>query len=108
MRVGQRSQYQFSMQNQVIIEIRILNVLGGPGSSKAEQVDSILNKDRFSHVNVGKLLFEQLKGQNRNGVIPGSNGTTKNAQKYFSDWQNGELLNSVKFDLFFELILHTL
>ena len=71
--------------------------LGGPGSSKAEQVDSILNRDRFCHVNVGKLLFEQLKGKNRNGVLPGANGSTTNAQKYYSDWQNGELLNSVMF-----------
>ena len=69
--------------------------LGGPGSSKAEQVDSILNRDRFCHVNVGKLLYEQLKGQNRNGVLPGAKGSTTNAQKYYSDWQNGELLNSV-------------
>ena len=75
--------------------MNIFNISGGPGSSKADQVESVLNRDRFCHVNVGKLLFEQLKGQNRNGVLPGANGTKKSVQKYFSDWQNGELLNSV-------------
>ena len=84
-----------SFHNGHLIKMSIWFTLGGPGSSKADQVDSILNRDRFCHVNVGKLLFEQLKGQNRNGVLPGANGSTTNAQKYYSDWQNGELLNSV-------------
>ena len=45
---------------------------GGPGSSKAEKIDKIMNNlnDSFQHINVGKLLTEQLSDINTKDRFP--------------------------------------
>ena len=78
------------------VPLYLLFCSGGPGSSKAEQVDKIIDKVRFYHINMGKILIEELKHPHvKNGLS--TNNETTNAQKYFADWQNGELLNSVNY-----------
>ena len=44
---------------------------------------------------MGKLVFKELKLSKSNTVLPSNNGTEV-VQKFFRDWQTGELLNSVK------------
>ena len=90
-----------SIPNFKIVSLWAMNItfyLGGPGSSKAEQVDKILDKKRFYHINMGKLLMEELKHPHANNGLVMNNEET-NMQKYFADWQNGELLNSVRYYL---------
>ena len=71
-------------------------VLGGPGSSKSALVDNILDKECFYHVNVGTLLFEELKNPIvNNSILPRDKGR-KGRQKLLNAWQNGELLDSVR------------
>ena len=71
-------------------------VLGGPGSSKSALVDNILDKECFHHVNVGTLLFEELKNPIVNNSILPRDKRRKGRQKLLSAWQNGELLDSVR------------
>ena len=71
--------------------------LGGPGSSKAEQVDRIIDKERFYHISMGKLLISELKHTHPKNGLSMDHGGAINIQKYFCDWQNGELMNSVQY-----------
>ena len=71
-------------------------VLGGPGSSKSALVDNILDKECFHHVNVGNLLFEELKSPILNNSIYFKDKGRKGRQKLLNAWQNGELLDSVR------------
>ena len=71
-------------------------VLGGPGSSKSALVDNILDKECFYHVNVGTLLFEELKNPIVNDSKLPSDKGRKGRQKVLNAWQNGELLDSVR------------
>ena len=73
-----------------------MSYLGGPGSSKAEQVDRIIDKEQFRHINMGTLLIDKLKQSNawNNDGLSIQNEET-NIQQCFADWRNGKLLNSV-------------
>ena len=60
-------------------------------------MDNILDKECFYHVNVGTLLFEELKNPivNNSDKLPSDKGR-KGRQKVLNAWQNGELLDSVR------------
>ena len=59
-------------------------------------MDNILDRECFHHVNVGTLLFEELKNPGvNNSILPREKGR-KRRQKLLNAWQNGELLDSVR------------
>ena len=59
-------------------------------------MDNILDKECFHHVNVGNLLFEELKNPILNNSIYFKDKGRKGRQKLLNAWQNGELLDSVR------------
>ena len=65
---------------------------GGPGSSKAEKVEMLMNRlpSSLHHVNVGKLLSEHFSNINIKDRSPSSKKQI-DIKGQFSDWQKGWL-----------------